>query len=226
MDAQGPITDLFVSPGAEFLAGPPAFVADQRLGEVAPLFAEEMTLTGKCGPVRRIHARGALVPLVPEDLVSADGTTPVAPLCIDRELRAQGARMLNCLRSTSASSVARHGPLGTMFMVGIYDVHTGKALSTVEIRAVSAHRGKAYRLFIEQHTASANRTPSRRRPDTPQKFLRHCRSEEVRADLTEQWRILRHLSVTDYAPPAPSPRALSNTLGEQVYEGLLRSVRE
>ncbi len=201
-------------------------VADQGLGEVASLFAEEVARTRTCDAVWRVHAREILMPLVPEDFVSADGATRVTPLCTDRELRAHGSRMRNCLRSTSASSVARQGPIGSVFIVGIYDVHSGKAVSTAEIRAIPAHRGNAYRLITEQHTASANRTPSRRCIDTLQQFLCHCRSEEVRAHLTEQWRALRHLSVTDYAPPVPSPRALRNALGEQIYEGLLRGVRK
>lgn len=200
-------------------------VADQGLGEVASLFAEEMARTRRCDAVWQIHAREALMPLVPEDFVSADGTTRVTPLCTDRDLRAHGSRMRNCLRSTSASSVARQGRAGSVFIVGLYDVQSGKALSTAEIRAVPAHRGTAYRLITEQHTASANRPPSRRCIDTLQEFLCHCRKDEVRAHLTEQWRALQHLSVTDYAPPVPSPRALRNALGEQVYESLLGRVR-
>ena len=200
-------------------------IADQGLGEVASLFAEEVARTRRCDAVWRIHARETLMPLVPEDFVSADGTTRVTPLCTDRELRAHGARMRNCLRSTSAFSVARLSRLGTVFIVGLYDVHSGKALSTAEIRAVPARQGTAYRLVTEQHTASANRTPSSRCIDTLQQFLCHSRSEEVRAHLTEQWRALRHLGITDYAPPTPSPRALRNTLGEQVYESLLGRVR-
>lgn len=199
-------------------------VADQGLRDIAALFVEELGRTRRSDRLWQIRAREILMPLIPGDFVSADGTTRVTPLTTDRELRLHGTRMRNCLRSTSAASVARQGRTGTVFIVGLYDVASGKALSTAEIRAVPAHQGTAYRLITEQHTASANRPPSRRCIGTLQEFLCHCRTAEIRAHLRAQWQALERVGVAHDRQPVHSPRALRNTLGEQVYEGLLRSV--
>ncbi|WP_405233081.1 hypothetical protein [Lentisalinibacter salinarum] len=199
-------------------------VADQGLRDVATLFAEELTRTRAGDRVRQMRAREILMPLIPEDYVSTDGATRVTALTTDRELRTHGSRMRNCLRSMSPSAVARQGPIGTVFIVGLYDVTSGKALSTAEIRAVAAYGGTDYRLITEQHTASANRPPSRRCVDALQEFLCHCRTAEVRAHLGKQWGELRRLGSRHDGQAVHAPRALRNTLGEQVYEGLLESV--
>lgn len=200
-------------------------LADQGLREVATLFADELSRARASDAALRVQACEVLMPLVPEDFLAADGRTRVTALCTDRELRTHGARMRNCLRYTSASAMARQGRIGTVFVVGIYDAGSGKALSTAEIRAVPGSRGKGYRLVTRQHTAMANRNPSRRCVDTLHEFLDYCRTEEVRAHLTKQWGVLWRHGVTHDGEGVCAPRALRNTLGAQVYEGLLSRIR-
>jgi len=201
-------------------------VADQGLREVATLFAEELNRTRKRDAAWQIRAREILMPLIPEDFVTADGATRVTALTTDRQLRAHGSRMRNCLRSAFASSLARQRRIGSMFIVGLYDAHSDKALSTAEIRAVSAYDGTADRLVIRQHTATANRPPSPRCVAALREFLCHCDTDAVRAHLRAQWRALRRIDVREDGESVNSPTALRNTLGERVYEGLLSSVRE
>jgi len=201
-------------------------VADQGLRDVATQFAEELKRTRKRDAAWQMRTRQILMPLVPEDFVTADGATRVTALTTDRELRVHGATMRNCLRSAFASSLARQGRIGSVFIVGLYDAHSGKALSTAEIRAVSAYDGTADRLVIRQHTATANRPPSPRCVAALQEFLCHCRGDEVQAHLRAQWRALRRIDVREDGESVHPPTALRKTLGERVYEGLLSSVRE
>jgi hypothetical protein len=201
-------------------------VADQGLRDVATLFAEELKRTRKRDAAWQIRARETLMPLIPEDFITADGTMRVTALTTDRHLRAHGTRMRNCLRSAFASSLARQGRIGSVFFVGLCDAHSDKALSTAEIRAVSAYDGSADRLVVRQHTATANRPPSPRCVAALEEFLCHCSGDEVQAHLRAQWRAVRGIDVRENGESVHSPTALRNTLGERVYEGLLSSVRE
>lgn len=202
-------------------------LADRGLNEVASLFSDELERARKKGDTARQFLTGeVLMPLVPEDFFSSDGTTRVAALTTDRQLHAHGTRMRNCLRFGSARQVTRQGAIGTVFIVGIYDARSGKALSTAEIRVAGNRETGAYQLITKQHTAVANRQPSARCIGALREFLLHCQTEAVREHLRNSWRKLRHLRGGNGAQPVNLPAALRRTLGEQVYAELLGSIRK
>jgi hypothetical protein len=200
-------------------------IADKGLRKVASQFSEEMSRARKQDRVRQLLSGEILMPLIPRDFVTADGTTRVTALWNNHQLSEHGTRIRNCLRSTSAATLAREGRIGTVFIVGVYDAESGKALSTAEIRAEPAHRYTRYRLITRQHTATANRKPSLRCKRTLQEFLRHCQSDEVREHLVTNWRALRRQSAGDDGHLARLPFAVRNALGERVYEGLVTRAR-
>jgi len=202
-------------------------IANRGLNDVASLFSEQLERARKKGgTTRQILSGAVLMPLVPEDFVSSDGTTRVAALTTDRQLRMHGTRMRNCLRYGSAREVARHGEIGTVFIVGIYDALSGKALSTAEIKIVPDREIGEYRLITKQHTAMANRTPSRRCRCALREFLLHCQTDTVREHLEKHWTVLGRLPGGNGTQRLNLPAALRSTLGEQVYEELLSRVRE
>ena len=201
-------------------------IAHRGLNEVASLFSDELERTQKKGGTTgQILSGDVLLPLVPEDFISADGTMRATALTTDRELRTHGTRMRNCLRTKSARGIARNAAIGTVFIVGIYDVHSGKALSTAEIKIVSNRETDEYRLITKQHTAMANRRPSRRCVCVLREFLIHCQTDAVREHLNKNWRKLGRLRGGNGMQPVNVPAALRCTLGEQVYNELLGRIR-
>jgi hypothetical protein len=197
-------------------------MARRGLSEVASLFSDELERRRKKGgTIREILSGEVLMPLVPEDFISSDGKTRVTALTTDRQLRTHGTMMRNCLRHRSARRVDSQGAIGTVFIVGLYDAQSGKALSTAEIKAVPDREVGAYRLITKQHTAVVNRKPSRQCQYTLQEFLIHCQSDDVREHLKNSWKKLRHLRGESGTQPVNLPAALRCTLGDQVYEGLL-----
>ena len=202
-------------------------IAHRGLTEVASVFAEELERARrKDEATRQILSREVLMPLVPEDFHSSDGTTRVAALTTDRQLHAHGTRMQNCLRFGFARDLARQGEVGTVFIVGLYDAPSGKALSTAEIRLVANRSTGAYRFITKQHTAMANRKPSRRCVNVLREFLQHCRTDAVREHLGNSWRKLGRSPGGNRAQPVNLPAVLRCTLGEQLYDELLGRIRE
>ena len=201
-------------------------IAHRGLNNVASQFSDELKRTQKKGgTTRQILSGDVLLPLVPEDFISADGTTRVTALTTDRELRTHGTRMRNCLRTESARGIARNAAIGTVFIVGIYDVRSGKALSTAEIKIVSNRETDEYRLITKQHTAMANRQPSRRCVSALREFLIHCQTDVVREHLRKSWRKLGRLRGENGMQPVNVSAALRCTLGEEVYDELLGRIR-
>ncbi len=201
-------------------------VADQGLRKVASLFAEESSRVRKKDRLRQILAGEILMPLAPADFVAADGATGVKALCTNHQLFQHGTRMSNCLRSTSVASIARKARIGTVFIIGIYDVREGKPLSTAEIKAVPDRDFASYRLFVRQHTAKANRRPPTRCTRTLQEFLRHCQTNEVREHVTTYWSALRGKTTINEGRTIGLPGALRGAIGDQIYEGLVTSIRD
>ena len=202
-------------------------IAHRGLNNVASQFSDELKRTQHTGGTApQILCREVLLSLVPEDFISADGRTRVTSLTTDRELRTHGTRMRNCLRSRSVRTVASHGAIGTVFIVGIYDVHSGGALSTAEIKIVSGHETGEYQLTTKQHTAFANRRPSRRCVRTLREFLVHCQTDDVREHLKSSWKKIGGLRPEDGARPVNVDAALRCTLGEQFYGELIGGIRE
>ena len=201
-------------------------VADQGLRKVASLFAEESSRVRKKDRVRQIWASEILMPLVPADFVTADGATGVKALCTNHQLFQHGTRMVNCLRATSVASIARKARIGTIFIIALYDVREGKPLSTAEIKAVPDRNFATYRLFVRQHTAKANKRPPTRCTRALHEFLRHCQSKEVREHVTTYWSALRGKTTITEKRTIGLPGALRSALGDQVYEGLVTSVRD
>lgn len=197
-------------------------MAHRGLGEVASLFSDELERRQKKGgTIREILSRDALMPLVPEDFISSDGMTRVTALTTTRQLRTHGTRMRNCLRHRSARGVAGEAAIGTVFIVGLFDAHSGKALSTAEIKIVPDREAGAYRLITKQHTAVLNREPSRQCDNAFREFLLHCQSDDVRKHLKNGWKKIRQSRGVSGMQAVNLPAALRCTLGEQVYEGLL-----
>lgn len=202
-------------------------MARRGLSEMASLFAEELERARrKDEPTRQLLSREVLMPLVPEDFVSADGTTRVAALTTDRQLRAHGTRMQNCLRFAFARDLARQGEVGTVFIVGLYDAPSYKALSTVEIKLVANRSTGAYRFITKQHTAMANRRPSRRCLNVLREFLLHCQTDAVREHLANSRKKLGRSPVGQSAQPVNLPAVMHCTLGAQLYAELLGRIRE
>jgi hypothetical protein len=133
--------------------------------------------------------------------------------------------MRNCLRFGAAEGVAGHGAIGTVFIVGLYDVPSGKALSTAEIKLVVNRNTGGYRLITKQHTAMANRNPSGRCHCALREFLLYRQTDAVREHLGNSWKKLRRLRSENGAQAVNLPAALRCALGEQVYEELLGRVR-
>lgn len=198
-------------------------IAHRGLNEVAALFAEELERARRRDETARQFLSGeALMPLVPEDFHSADGKTRVASLTTDRQLHTHGAKMRNCLRFGYAGELARQGEIGTVFVVGLYDAPSGKALSTVELRLVINRNTGAYRFITKQHTAMANRRPSRRCVDALREFLAHCQTDVVREHLANNWQKLGRAHGGVSAQPVNLAAVLRCTLGEQLYEKVVR----
>jgi hypothetical protein len=197
-------------------------IAHRGLNNVASQFSDELKRTQSRGvTTREILWREVLLPLVPEDFISADGRTRVTPLTTNRELRAHGTRMRNCLRHRSVRTVAGCGAIGTVFIVGIYDMHSGKALSTAEIKLISNRETGEYQLTTKQHTAFANRRPSQRCVRTLREFLVHCQTDGVREHLKNSWKKIGSSRRENGARPVNVPAALRCTLGEQFYDELV-----
>lgn len=202
-------------------------IADQGLRNVASLFAEELARVRKKDRLWQIRSGEILMPLTPGDFVSADGATRVTALCTNHQLNLHGTRIRNCLRGSSVRSLSRKARIGTVFIVGIYDVQTGKARSTAEIRAVTGRDATCYHLVTRQHTAVANRKPSKQCRRTLREFLRYCQTDEVREHLVTNWRALRgRPSAAEDERPVSLPVALRGALGDQVYAGLVTSIRD
>jgi hypothetical protein len=200
-------------------------MARRGLSETASLFSEELERARrKDEPTRQLLSGEVLMPLVPEDFVSADRTTRVAALTTDRQLRAHGTRMQNCLRFGFVRDLARQ--IGTVFIVGLYDAPSGKALSTAEIKLVANRSRGAYRFITKQHTAMANRRPSRRCDNVLREFLLHCQTDAVREHLANSWKKLGRSPVGQSAQPVNLPAVMRCTLGAQHYEELLGRIRE
>jgi hypothetical protein len=198
-------------------------IAHRGLSEVASLFAEELERARrKDETARQLLSGEVLLPLVPEDFYSADGTTRVAALTTDRQLHTHGTRMRNCLRFGFARELARQGDVGTVFIVGLYDAPSGKALSTAELRLVANRGTGAYRFITKQHTAVANRRPSRRCVNVLREFLAHCQTDVVREHLGNSWKKLGRSPAGMGVQPVNLPAVLRCTLGGRVYEACLR----
>jgi hypothetical protein len=199
-------------------------MAHRGLSEVASLFSDELERRRKKGgTIREILDGDALLPLVPEDFISSDGMTRVTALTTTRQLRTHGTRMRNCLRHRSTRGVASKAAIGTVFIVGLYDAHFGKPLSTAEIKIVPDREAGAYRLITKEHTAFANRAPTRRCQCALREFLHHCQSDDVREHLKSNWKKIRQSRGESGTQPVNLPAALRCTLGEQFYEGLVSS---
>ena len=113
-----------------------------------------------------------------------------------------------------------------MFIIGLYEVGSGKALSTAEIRAFPGRNYKTYHFVTKQHTGKANSNPSPQCTRTLREFLDHCQSDEVREHLLTNWKALRGPGISETGRQANLPVALRSTLGGQAYAGLVTSIRE
>ncbi len=183
-------------------------MAHRGLSEVASLFSDELERRRKKGgTIREILSGKALMTLVPEDFISPDGMTRVTALTTTRELRTHGTMMRNCLRHRSARGLASQGAIGTVFIVGLDDAHSGRALSTAEIKAVPDRQAGAYRLITKQHTAASDRTLSRRCQYSLREFLLHYQSEDVREHLKSGWEKLRQSRGQRRMQPVDLPAA-------------------
>ena len=212
---------------AEAIDGMVLSVAQRGLSQVASLFSDELEKTRRKGGVmRRILCAEVLMPLIPEDFVSADGMTRVRALTTTQQIRTHGAKMKNCLRHSSARGVARQGAIGTVFILGLYDTQSDKALSTAEIRVAPGCGTGEYRFITKQHTAMWNRKPSRQCHQALREVLLYCQADDVREHLQRCWARLSRLRADNGTQPVNLPAALRGTLGEQFYEELLGEIRE
>ena len=185
-------------------------IARRGLQDVASLFAEELIRTWEKDYACQILSREVLLPLVPQDYVASDGRTRVTALTTDRELRTHGSRC----------------KIGSVFIVGLYDVPSDRPLSTAEIRTFSNRKPSEYRLYTRQHTAAANRRPSARCVRVLRDFLRYCHTDEVREHLLSNWRSVQGCAGREHRQPVDAPAALRRALGDNTYDGLLSRIRD
>ena len=200
-------------------------IAEVGLQDVAANFSEALARARQEDMIRQARQFEALMPLCPDDFITADGTMRFRSLCTERELYAHGTRMSNCLRSSSVRSIALRGKPGTVFIVGLYDTDSDKALSTVELKALTDRTRTSYRLIVNQHTAKANRKPSSRCARALAEFIRFCYTRDVREHLSASWKSLRDPGESDSQLRINLPGALRRALGERTYDSLFPPAR-
>jgi hypothetical protein len=200
-------------------------LADDALVDAAKQFSDELGRTRRANQLRQIKAKQQLLALAPGDFISADGSIRVTSLCTAYQFFQHGKKIRNCLRTTSVASMARRKRPGTVFVIGLFDVGSGKPLSTAEIHAHPLNNHTQYRLCVRQHTGKANVQPSEPCARVLKEFLSYCRTKEVRQHLLDNWQALRRGGVVEAKPLVNLPVAPSSTLGEQAYDGPLTGAR-
>ena len=200
-------------------------IAEVGLQDVAANFSEALARARQEDMIRQARQFEALMPLCPDDFITADGTMRFRSLCTERELYAHGTRMSNCLRSSSVRSITLRGKPGTVFIVGVYDTDSDMALSTVELKALTDRTRTSYRLIVNQHTAKANRKPSSRCARALAEFIRFCYTRDVREHLSASWKSLRDPGESDSQLRINLPGALRRALGERTYDSLFPPAR-
>lgn len=190
-------------------------LADRGLAEIAVRFEDALDRIRADSVAEKIAAGEMMLPLIPGDFISHDRTRIVRPLITTFQLRIHGNALRNCLRSSYAEDYLRRGSTGMTFIVGTFDTCTGKALSTAEIQVNSRARGPTYVFLVKEHTAVANRAPSRRCVEAILELRRYCQTDEIRAHLEGNWRKI------DLKSNVAVTQATKEVIGASVFKDLV-----
>jgi len=209
-------------------------LAPQGLAQVADAFRAERARVFPDAIAReeaeRIKSRKMLLPLLPQDFVTADGSRVVRSLTTGAELQEHGEALEICLAGGWQRFRYRFAcQHGGRILLGILDAVTGAPLSTADIRLNRVAGFGACTLELKQHTARRNTPPSPTCRRAVSELLVHCRSPEVRRHLLEGWHLLSYGSTggARFAQPADilwhaaDREALRTTLGAERYDSLL-----
>lgn len=209
-------------------------LAPRGLADVVTAFETERARAhrgiGSVRENRRIALGRMLLPLLPRDFVSSDGSRVIRGLTTEAQLAEHGRDLGICL-----AGVQRHHYLaacrhGQRFIVGIFEAVTGAPLSTVDIVIRRDPKTGIDEPMVAQHTARENQEPSPTCRRAVAELLRHCCRPEVIAHLQQGRRLLRRdgrtqmtrlREQTDAATLAADRAALQATLGDGVYDDLV-----
>jgi hypothetical protein len=211
-----------------------ADLAPHGLAEVAAAFETERARTHR-GIVsvrenQRIALGRMLLPLLPRDFISSDGSRVIRALTTEAQLAEHGRALGICLAGVQRYyylAACRHGQ---RFIVGIFEAATGAPLSTVDIVIRRDAKTNIDEPMVAQHTARENQEPSPTCLRAVAELLRHCRRPEVITHLQQGRRLLRRDGRTqmtrlreqaDAATRAADRAALQATLGDRVYDDLV-----
>jgi hypothetical protein len=166
----------------------------------------------------------SLVPLLPEPLLSRDGTRVIRPLTDPIEVLQHGATLKLCLGDLQIlGRYLYRCRRGYHFLLGVFDTATGEACSTVSIEAYSLHA-----MTVVEHAGLANSVPSAECRAAVAELRAVLATDAARAWVREATKKRREASSTRLQRhfDEPDPRSLmQTTLGQQVYAGLVGKVR-
>lgn len=205
-------------------------LAHRDLVAVASQFDDELEFMLQETRADKVASGEMLLPLIPADFTSNDGTRLIRPLSTSSQLRFHGLELKNCL-SGGGIPYIRGGSKGTNFIVGVFEKSTGDALSTAEI-AVKRTKGlPRYKFVVKQHTAKRNMRPMPKCARAIAELLRFCCTDEVRAYLEDNWRNIQkryraHRGTWQLELDALTTAALRRTISDSEYDELLIFIRE
>ena len=170
-----------------------------------------------------------MLPLIPGDFVSSDGSRLIRSLTTREQLFSHGFTLGNCLSKGYAFVYLHKGSGGTTFIVGVFENGTEKPLSTAEIAVKRYPEILTYDLVVRQHTAKLNSQPSASCTLAIEELMTYCRTPDIRRRLEHAWQLIRHgarLYRRDGKIEIDSTMrtALMRTLGDDVYECLFARI--
>lgn len=204
-------------------------IASHDLALVASRFSDEVEAARRESVADKVKAGEAIMPLIPREYVSRDGTRIIRPMTTSLQLMFHGLELNNCLASDSQHYM-RKGSRGTNFIVGIFDKDSGKPVSTAEISVRRSKGAAKYHFLLKQHTARNNNERSPQCARAIKELLSYCQTDEIRTYLQESWKQIRHHRVV-YKRVQQSEiheiltRALRRTVTDVIYDELLATLR-
>jgi len=174
----------------------------------------------------------SFLPLLPGDMVAADGTRIVAPLTTRAALQRHGEAMDNCLEAMLLGSYVADCAAAKSFILGILDAATRKPASTAEVRVRRQPRAGRLEAHVVQHTAQFNAPPSLHCRQALAEAVAAVGSDAGQQHLEAGLRILRQRRLLGQARAKEEGEclllgeALAQTLGPAALEELAAGVRK
>jgi hypothetical protein len=203
--------------------------AGRDLALVASRFGDEVEAARRESVADKIQSGEAILPLIPGEFVSRDGSRIVRPMTTSLQLVFHGIELSNCLASDSERYM-RKGSRGTNFIVGVFDKDTGKPVSTAEISVRRSKDSTKYHFLLKQHTARRNCERSPQCARVIKELLRYCQTDGVRTHLQDSWKQIRHhrgvyKRVQQSEIQEIITRALRRTITEEIYDQMVATLR-